>query len=158
MLLVTLLLATIGAAAPADPPTFDPLTFFAHRTEGRGTLKTIVGKATPVVVNGTGRVADDALTLDQTVRQGDKAATIRRWTFRAAGAGRYAGTLSDAAGPVAGNVAGRRLHLHFRMHGGIVADQWLDLAADGQSAQNHMTFRKFGVRVAVLDETIRRVR
>ena len=58
---------------------------------------------------------------------------------------------------MAGDVTGRRLHLHFHMKDGVVADQKIDLADDGESAQNHMTFRKLGVIVARLDETIRRV-
>lgn len=142
---------------PAPAPVFDPAQFFAGRTEGRGMLKIMLSRRTPVVVHGHGRIAADrSLVLDQTVSEGGKVPTERQWTFRAAGPGRFAGTLSDAAGPVGGDVAGNRLHLHFRMHGGIVADQLLDLAPDGQSAHNRMTFRKLGIVVATLDETIQR--
>jgi len=145
-------------AAPAAAATFDPLTFFAGHTEGRGTLKVVVGPHTPVIVHGRGHVdGDGSLVLEQTVVEGRKRPGERRWTFRALGGGRYAGTLSDAAGPVVGEVAGPRLHLHFHMRGGIVADQRLDLSSDGQQAHNRMTFRKLGVIVARLDETIRRV-
>ena len=42
------------------------------------------------------------------------------------------------------------------MKSDIIADQLLDLAPDGQSTHNRMRFRKFGVVVARLDETIRR--
>ena len=156
------LLPAIAHAAPLPPPlpapVFDPLVFFAGRTEGRGSLKIMAAAGQPVTVHGRGRLAGDGtLRLDQTVIEGDKAPTDRRWTFTAAGPGHYTGTLTDAAGPVAGDVTGNRLHLHFRMHGGIVADQNIDLAPDGQSAHNRMTFRKLGVVVARLDETIRRV-
>lgn len=137
---------------------FDPARFFAGRTQGTGSLKIIAAKRKPVHVEGRGRVdSDGVLVLNQTVIEGDKAPTGRRWTFRQIAPSRYTGTLSDAAGPVAGDVTGNRLHLHFKMHGGIVADQLLDLAADGQSAHNRMTFRKFGVVVARLDEIIRRL-
>jgi hypothetical protein len=157
-LLLALLLPTIAAARPAPPPpTFDPLVFFAGRTEGRGILKVVLSPHKPVVVHGIGRVSDDVLTLDQTVTEGDKPPAERRWTFTALGRGRYAGTLTDATGPVAGDVTGNRLHLHFHMKGGIVADQRIDLAPGGQSAHNRMSFRKFGIVVARLDETIRRV-
>jgi len=153
-------LAILGAVAPvsaATGPRFDPVQFFAGRTEGRGTLKIVLTKRQSVVVHCRGRImSDGALVLDQTVIEGDKPPATRQWTFRPAGPGRFAGTLSDAAGPIAGSVTGSRLHLHFQMRGGIVADQRLDLAADGASAQNHMTFRKFGVVVGTLDETIRR--
>ena len=151
--------SALAETPPASDPTFDPLTFFAGRTEGRGRLKVDLRPARAVVVHGRGRVErDGTLVLDQTVVEGTTPAIERRWTFRAAGLGRYAGTLSDAAGPVAGDVAGSRLHLHFRMHGGIIADQRIDLAADGASAHNRMTFRKLGVVVARLDEVITRER
>lgn len=144
-----------SAAAVPSGPTFDPLVFFAGRTEGRGSLKIMLSRARSVTVHGRGRVEPDGtLVLEQTVIEGDKAPADRRWTFRPAGPGRYTGTLTDAAGPVAGDVAGSRLHLHFRMHGRITADQRLDLAPDGQSAHNRMTFRKMGMVVARLDETI----
>ena len=42
--------------------------------------------------------------------------------------------------------------------GRLPTDQWLTLAPDGQSAHNILIVRKFGVTVAVLDETIRRQR
>ena len=144
-------------AVPVRAATFDPLTFFAGRTEGRGRLKVDLMPAKPVTVHGRGHVeADGTLVLEQTVIEEGKPATTRRWIFTATGPGHYAGTLSDAAGPVAGDVVGSQLHLHFHMRGGIVADQRLDLAAGGQSAHNRMTFRKLGVVVARLDEVIRR--
>ncbi len=158
LLLLAVLLPATAVAAPPPAPTFDPLVFFAGRTEGQGRLKVALSPHKAVTVHGRGRVErDGSLTLDQTVTEGDKPPTERRWTFTALGNGRYAGTLTDAVGPVAGDVTGNRLHLHFHMKGGIVADQRIDLAPGGQSAHNRMSFRKFGIVVARLDETIRRV-
>lgn len=143
---------------PAPSPVFDPARFFEGHTQGTGSLKIVAAKRQPVRVEGRGRVdSDGVLVLDQTVTEGGKPPAKRSWTFRQTAPGRYTGTLSDAAGPVSGDVTGNRLHLHFRIHGGIVADQLLNLSGDGQSAHNRMTFRKFGVIVARLDETIRRV-
>ncbi len=145
-------------ASPGSAATFDPIGFFAGHTEGRGTLRVMLSRRRPVSVHGRGRVErDGSLVLDQTVAGGGAdAPSERRWTFTPAGVGRYTGTLTDATGPVAGMVDGPRLHLHFHVKHGIVADQWLDLAADGHSAHNRMTFRKFGMVVARLDETITR--
>ncbi|WP_375396031.1 DUF3833 family protein [uncultured Sphingomonas sp.] len=163
ILFLALILAPTGLAArrlppPLPAPVFDPARFFAGRTHGTGSLNVVASKPKPVGVEGRGRVGGDGtLTLDQTVREGTKSPATRQWTFRPLGGGRYAGTLSDAAGPVAGEVTGNRLHLHFRMHGGIVADQLIDLAPDGRSAHNRMSFRKLGVVVARLDETITRL-
>lgn len=143
---------------PLPSPVFDPARFFAGHTEGTGRLTVILARHQPVHVDGRGRVdGAGVLTLDQTVTEGAKVPTTRRWTFTPAGPERYSGTLTDATGPVAGDVTGNRLHLHFHMKGGVIADQLIDLASDRQSAHNLMTFRKFGVVVARLDETIRRV-
>lgn len=158
IVLLTASTLTAHVTSPLPSPVFDPAVFFAGATHGTGSLKVMASKRAAVDVEGHGKVdGTGVLTLDQIVRQGGKPLTKRRWTFRPLGGGRYAGTLSDAAGPVAGNVSGNRLHLHFRMKGGIVADQLIDLAPDGQSAHNRMSFRKLGIVVARLDETIRRV-
>lgn len=158
----SLALAACVAVPPrpaiAPNPRFVAEAFFAGRTEGRGTLRIALHRPATVIVHGHGVVAPDGtLVLDQTVIEGAKPATTRQWRIVPAGPGRYAGTLSDAAGPVAGDVTGNRLHLVFAMKGGLHADQKIDLAADGRSAHNIMVFTKFGVTVATLDETITRV-
>lgn len=147
-------LAREQAAAPA----FDPVAFFAGRTEGNGSLKIVTRRRQPVRVEGHGVVdAGGGIVLDQTVRQGNDAATHRRWRLRQVAAGRYAGTLTDAVGPVSGEVLDNRLHLAFTMKGGLHAQQWLYLQPGGQVAHNRMIVSKFGVPVASLDETIARV-
>ena len=79
------------------------------------------------------------------------------WCMRQVSPGRYAGTLSDAAGPVTGYADGNMLHLRFRMAGGLVAEQKLYLQPDGRTVLNRMTVRKLSVVVAKLAETIRQV-
>jgi hypothetical protein len=100
---------------------------------------------------------DGAIALEQTIWEEGKAARSRRWRLRQVAPGRYAGTLSDAAGPITGAVQGGRLHLRFAMRGGMKVDQWLTLAPDGRSARNLLRVRKLGVTVAALDETIRKL-
>lgn len=144
--------------ATAAAPRFDAAAFFSGATHGDGRLKILFAAAKTTVVEGRGRVEPDGtLVLDQTVTGASAKPEQRAWRIREVAPGRYAGTLSDAAGPVSGDVRGNRLHLHFPMKRGLVADQWLILSADGQVAQNHMAIAKLGVPVAVLDETIRRV-
>lgn len=146
----------VPAAAPA--PVFDPLVFFAGRTEGTAKLKIVLRAPRAVRVEGAGRVEPDGtLVLDQMVAQEGKPATRRQWRIRRVGPTTYAGTLSDAIGPVAGQVTGNRLHLGFTMNGGFRTDQWLTLSPDGRSAANLLTAKRFGVTVARLDETIRKL-
>ena len=142
----------------ASSPVFRAEQFFAGRTRGEGSLKIMMKGAEKVRVESNGWVdADGALILDQVIRRGARAPQKRQWRFRNAGPGRYAGTLSDAAGAVRGEVQGNRLYLTYPMKGGVQAEQWLYLQPDGRTALNRMALRKFGMVVARLEETIRKV-
>lgn len=155
---LALLAAASPQAAPAPaPPSFDPLAFFAGRTEGAGRLKIVLRRGEPIRVEGSGRVQGDVLVLDQLVTRGEGAPRSRQWRIRRVAPGRYVGTLSDARGPVAGQATGDRLHLRFRGAGGVRVDQRLTLAPGGRSAHNRLTARRFGITVATLDETIRKL-
>lgn len=157
------LLLLVGGCVGAPPltsavptPAFDVPAFFAGRTEGIGQLKTLFSKSRTTIVHGTGTMEGDVLVLDQTVRQGTSPPTHRQWRIHAAGPGKYAGTLSDATGNIVGEVDGNRLHLSFMLKGKLATQQWLTLAADARSAHNLMIVSKFGIRVAVLEEEIRK--
>lgn len=156
----------VSACAGAPPlantsgtaPRFVAERFFAGRLDGVGTLKIVLHAPTTTHVTSVGRVgADGILRLDQHIEQQGKPARDRQWRIRSIRDGRYAGTLTDASGPVTGEVEGNRLHLGFPMKGGMRVDQWLTLSADGQVAQNHLIVRKLGVTVATLEETIRKL-
>lgn len=111
-----------------------------------------------VRVHGSGRTErDNVLVLEQVVNEGDKPARTRTWRIREVSPGHYAGTLSDAVGPVTGEQVGGRLHLAFTGTDGYGYQQWLTFASDGRSAHNVLQVRKFGVVVANLDETIRKL-
>ena len=143
-------------AAPA--PLLAPQTFFAGRTVGEGTLRVLLSPSRPVHVAGDGRVGPDrTLVLTQRVGEGSKPARDRTWHLRPLGSGHFAVALSDATGPVAADVVGNRLHLRFHAKGGLVVEQWIYLQPDGDTALNRMVVRKFGLPVASLRETIRRL-
>lgn len=109
-------------------------------------------------VDGKGWVEPDGtLILDQIVKRADHAPERRRWRFREMGPNRYAGSLSDAAGPVVGDVRGNRMHLAYPMKGGYKAEQWIYLQPDGRTALNRMAITKFGIEVGRLEETIRKL-
>lgn len=153
--------AAAGCVSTAHPtevaasPTFDPITFFAGRTQGTGVLRIALHRPRHALVDGIGHVEGaGTIILDQTVRLGGKAPTDRRWRLTRTAPDHYGGTLSDATGPVTGEVSGDRLHLAFRMKGGLSAQQWLVLQPGGRSARNVMLVTKIGVPVARLDETI----
>lgn len=156
----------IGACVPsghlareqAGAPAFDPIAFFAGPTEGKGSLAIIARHRRTTLVEGHGVVtANGTIVLDQDVRQGDAPPTHRTWHLHRVAPDRYAGTLTDAIGPVVGDAAGNRLHLDFKMKGGLHAQQWLYLQPGGQVAHNRMVVTKFGLPVASLDETITRL-
>lgn len=143
----------------AVAPGFDPIAFFAGSTEGRGSLKVMTRHRQAVLVEGHGVVTPDgAIVLDQEVRRGGEAPTHRTWHLHSVGTGQFAGRLSDASGPVTGDVSGNCLHLRFAMKGGLRAQQWLYLQPGGRSAHNRLVVTKLGVPVASLDETIVRRR
>lgn len=139
----------------AASPVFDPLIFFSGRTEGRGNLKKILSSPIPLIVHGRGAIDDEGvLVLGQEVLEGEKPARNRSWRIHHMGENLYGGSLSDAVGPVQISVEGNRMHISFTMDGGFPVDQYLFLAADGQSAKNIMIVNKLGIRVAVLEEEI----
>lgn len=157
-------LILLSACAGSPPPNADAgaapfpvLTFFSGRTEGRGVLKIAFRSPQQIIVHGRGRVENGTLLLDQSVGQAGKPIRDRQWRMREVSRGHYTGSLSDATGRIKAEADGNRLHLTFRMKGGLDAEQWLVLAPDGKSAHNYMAIRKFGVRVATLDETIRKI-
>ncbi|WP_294262001.1 DUF3833 family protein [uncultured Sphingomonas sp.] len=145
-------------ALRAPSPVLDPAVFFAGATRGDGVLRILTRRREAVTVAGRGTVTPDGtIVLAQDVRRARGRSKHRVWHLRRIAPGRYIGTLSDAAGPVVGEVDGNRLHLAFAMAGGLRAQQWLYLLPGGQVARNRMVVTKFGIAVASLDETIRRV-
>lgn len=146
---------TLAAAAT---PAFDPVAFFTGSTQGIGQLKKVFSSAHRTVSHGHGVMrADGVLVLDQRVEEQGEPLRVRQWQLRQTAPGHFSGSLSDASGPVSATVAGNRLAIHYTMRGGMRVDQLLTLAAGGQSASNVMKISKFGMTVATLTETIRRV-
>jgi hypothetical protein len=157
------LLSAPAAAAPVPVAqsgtqtarSFDPIRFFEGRTEGEGILKIALKQPRPIRVRGTGRIEPDGtLVLRQSVEQAGEPPRTRMWRIREVAPGRYAGTLTDASGPVTGEVRGDRLRLRYRMKGGLKAEQTLTLAPGGRAATNVMKVGRMGMALASLRETI----
>ncbi|NJC06880.1 hypothetical protein GGQ97_002673 [Sphingomonas kaistensis] len=148
-----------GCAAPelaAGTAPLDPVAFFTGDSRGSGTLDPIVGGKAPVSVESRGIRTGDTLTLTQRISEGDKPQRTRVWTIRTLPAGGYLSTLTDAKGPVSVDVRGPRAYLAYTTPSGLRIKQQLALQPDGRTILNRLEAYKFGIRVAVLNETIRK--
>lgn len=151
--------APVRLAAEAVPaPASDPVAFFTGSTEGSGQLRKMFSSAHRIVTHGRGVMrADGMLVLDHRVEEQGEAVRVRQWQLRQTSPGHFSGSVSDASGPVSGTFAGNRLLVQYTMRGGMRVEQVLTIAAGGQSASNVVKISKFGMTVATLTETIRRV-
>lgn len=147
-----LLLLALAAATP----DFRPDLFFAGRTQGKGTIRVATSSRPRILsVEGSGRIEPDGgLVLDQTITLDGKV-TQRRFTLRRVSSDVWAGTLTDAAGPVRATVTGNRLSLAYRMkRAGMRMTQTLTLQPGGRVALNRARVTLLGIGVAQVDETI----
>ncbi len=145
-----------AAAAPAQTPKpFDPVAFFTGATQGRGELKELLGKPRKTSTQSVGRVDKDGwLILDQKVAVEGDPLRQRRWRLKQTRPGHYEGSLSDAKGPVEAEVRGQTVRIRYVMKGGIKVEQELTPLPGGRALINRGTFRKFGVKVALLKERV----
>lgn len=144
--------------AQAAPPGFAPEHFFVGRTEGTSVVHVMLSGRHGVRDHGRGHMdRGGALVIEQVIEEEGKLPRRRSWRLVRAGPNRFTGTISDASGPVTGDVAGNVLHLRYRSAEGPSVEQWITLHPGGRTAHNRMTFRRFGLSVATLEGTIRRV-
>jgi len=131
--------------------------FFIGRLEGNGTVNIIFQSQQTVRDISRGRMEGGTLVIDQIVQQQGTAPRRRQWRLTRAGANRFTGTITDVRGAVTGEIAGNVLHLSYRSAQGPYVEQWITLHANGRTAHNRMTFRRFGIQVATVEEVIRRL-
>ena len=82
---------------------------------------------------------------------------MRRWVLGNAGPSQWQGSLTDASGPVRVKSSKNSGVIRYRMNNGMDVEQQLRLQPGGRMLLNRLTVTKFGVRVAWLDETIRKL-
>ena len=158
-LVALLALAACTAAAPPEAsepgPAFDPVAFFTGPSHGDGQLDQIMKSVRTVTVDSVGKPeANGSLTLTQRIAmQGDPPRT-RVWKLKQIAPGRYAGSLTDASGPVETVAIGRALRIRYPMKGGLLVEQWLVALPGGRALVNRLTVTKWGMRVATLRERI----
>jgi len=155
---VTLSACATSVLLPADSgATLDPIAFFTGRSHGDGTLDKVLGGSARVRVDSVGLRVGETLVLDQMIREHRKPARVRRWTMRPAGPNRYAGSLTDAVGPVRVRTAGPRAYISYTMKDGLQVEQQLALQSNRSTVLNRLSVKKFGLPLATLEETIRRL-
>lgn len=159
---VTLAIAVSACANDVAQPTatgnaLQPMAFFTGRTHGDGELTKLLNSPTKVTVDSVGRRQGDTLILDQTIHEGRSPPSARRWTMRPIAPNRYSGSLTDAAGPVSVVVSGPSAEIRYTTKAGVQIEQQLVLQSDGKTVLNRLSAHRFGVRVATLNETIRKL-
>jgi hypothetical protein len=131
--------------------------FFTGRTHADNNLHIIFHRATKLIVDSVGHREGDQFILIDTVHEGDKPVRTRKWVTHEVGAGHFAGTLSDATGPVDIRVSGDSATVRYTMNGGLQITQVMKLQPDGRTLSNNVDARKFGMRFARVDGTIRKL-
>jgi len=156
-----LALAACTAAAPPEAdqrgPAFDPVAFFRGRTHGDGQLKVIFQQPKAMRVDSIGRDEPNGdLNLQQVVHEPGKPARTRYWRLRKTGPNAYAGTLTDAAGPVRIDTIRGKIRIRYTAKDHLEFEQWLTPAGP-RRIDNRMKVKRFGIIVAHLDEVITKV-
>ena len=146
-----------GSDVPATGWPFDPLQFFTGHTQGQATLHLVTGTSRRVLVDSHGTPdRHGGLVLDQVTREAGKPASSRRWVLRPAGPNRWSGTLTEASGPVSVERTPAAVVIRYTMHNGANVEQHLQMPPGGV-VDNRLTVSRFGIRLATLDEKIRKV-
>jgi hypothetical protein len=142
----------------AAPQLSAPERFFVGRFEGTGSVHIIFSGRQTVRDVGRGRIErDGALVIEQVVQQQGAEPRRRSWRLVRSGPNRFTGTITDVRGQVAGEIRGNVLYLRYRSVHGPSVEQWITLHPGGRTAHNRMVFRRFGINVATVDSTIRRL-
>jgi hypothetical protein len=148
--------ALLLVAAPAQA-AFNPVEFFRGRSHGDGTLKIIFQSTKKMTVDSFGSTEKDgSLLLKQVIHEPGKAARTRYWRMRQTGAHSFAGTLTDAAGPVRVDVDGNQVRIRYTAKDNLDFDQLLTPNGP-REVRNEMKVRRFGITVAHFNEVIRKL-
>lgn len=154
---IALLGASASASTSAAKNQSDPMRFFEGRTESISTIKLIMRKPFSSRSLGRGEIDGGVLNLLQRVQEDGKSPFDRRWRMRQVAPGRFAGTMTEAVGPVTVEEVGERYRFRFKMKGNVAVEQWLIPLPGGKVAQSKVTIRKLGMTVGRSDGTIRKL-
>ena len=153
-----LLLTLVPAASAADPePKLDMTGFFTGRTHADNVIKIALHSPHKLIVDSVGgRNKEGEFILIDDVQEEGKPARKRIWAMRPDGADRFTGSLSDAVGPVDLVVSGSTATIRYTMRdGNMKIEQRLALQPNG-TLSNQVIARKFGLKFATVQGTIRK--
>ena len=153
-----LLLTLVPAASAADPePKLDMTGFFTGRTHADNVIKIALHSPHKLIVDSVGgRNKEGEFILIDNVQEEGKPARKRIWAMRPDGADRFTGSLSDAVGPVDLVVSGSAATIRYTMRdGNMKIEQRLALQPNG-TLSNQVIARKFGLKFATVQGTIRK--
>ena len=158
--LTALLLIIASAPSSADPgadPKLDMMGFFSGKTHSDNVIKLALHRPHKLIVDSVGgRNKEGDFILIDNVQEEGKPARKRVWAMHPAGLNHFSGSLSDAIGPVDVTVSGDSATIRYTMRDGhMKIEQLLKLQRDG-SLSNHAIARKFGIKFATVDGTIRK--
>ena len=159
IVLASALCAILLLPASADAISLrQPLRFFEGRTEMVSVVRVMMKQPYRSRTVGSGRILPDgSLAMIQQVFDDGKVPTQRNWRIRQVAPGRFAGTMTEAVGPVRVDEVAGRYRFKFRMKGNLAVEQWMTPLPGGASAQSSVTVRKLGMKVATSVGTIRRL-
>ena len=153
--------ALLGAAAAAsaapDPPKLDMLAFFTGRTHADNIIKIALHSPHKLIVDSIGgHNKEGEFVLIDTVQEEGKPVRKRTWVMHPAGPDHFTGSLSDATGPVDVVVHGNSATISYIMtEGHLRITQEIQLQPNG-TLSNHVIAKKFGIKFAQVDGTIRK--
>jgi hypothetical protein len=153
-----ILLAVAAVPAAADPdPKLDMIGFFTGKTHADNVIKIALHGPHKLIVDSVGgRNKEGEFILIDNVQEEGKPARKRTWAMHSNGANRFTGSLSDAVGPVDVVVAGNSATIRYVMRdGNMKIEQRLSLQPNG-TLTNTVMARKFGLKFATVQGTIRK--
>jgi len=154
-----LLLVLAGAASAADPdPKLDMTGFFTGKTHADNVIKIALHGPHKLIVDSVGgRNKEGEFILIDNVQEEGKPPRKRTWAMHPVAPNHFTGSLSDASGPVDVTVAGSSAIIRYTMKdGGLKIEEQLTLQPNG-TLSNHVTARKFGLKFATVDGTVRKL-
>jgi hypothetical protein len=153
-----LLLGLVTPGAARAGPNLDMTAFFAGRTHADNIIRVALHHPHKLIVDSVGgRNKEGQFVLIDTIEEEGKPVRKRVWVMQPVGPDHFSGTLTDATGPVDVVVDGPNATIRYTMaDGGLKIVQELRLERDGTLA-NHAVARKFGLKFATVDGTIRKL-